>query len=151
MGTRVQLPGLLVNNGMRERPTQVCTMDVIEKLSVFGTQLMEKQKLRYNYGLGEAIPSFRKNVFQKRGNPGENLLQMLERRLDNVVFRAGFAPTIPAARQLIVHGHVRVNGQRVNKPSFYGKDTALSFLRKHKSLLTLKHPYRILLLFVPLG
>ena len=60
--------------------------------------------------------------FSKKGNPGENLLVYLERRLDNAIFRAGFAPTtIPAARQLIVHGHVRVNGQRVNKPSFFVK------------------------------
>lgn len=93
-----------------------------KKLSVYGTQLQEKQKLRYNYGLGEKqLRRFVKMSFQKRGNPGENLLQFLERRLDNAVFRAGFAPTIPAARQLIVHGHIRVNGVRVNKPSFLVK------------------------------
>lgn len=93
-----------------------------KKLSVYGTQLMEKQKLRYNYGLGEKqLRRFVDLSFQMRGNPGENLLQFLERRLDNAVFRAGFAPTIPAARQLIVHGHIRVNGQRVNKPSFLVK------------------------------
>lgn len=93
-----------------------------KKLSVYGTQLMEKQKLRYNYGLGEKqLRRFVDMSFQKRGNPGENLLQYLERRLDNAVFRSGFAPTIPAARQLITHGHIRVNGQRVNKPSFLVK------------------------------
>ncbi len=101
-----------------------------KKLSVFGTQLMEKQKLRFNYGLGERqLRRFVDMSFQKRGNPGENLLQFLERRLDNAVFRAGFAPTIPAARQLIVHGHIRVNGKRVNKPAFLikqGHDIALS-------------------------
>ncbi|NRA67532.1 MAG: 30S ribosomal protein S4 [Pseudobacteriovorax sp.] len=101
-----------------------------KKLSVYGTQLMEKQKLRFNYGLGEKqFRRFVKMSFQKRGNPGENLLQFLERRLDNAIFRAGFAPTIPAARQLIVHGHIRVNGKRVNKPSFLikqGHELALS-------------------------
>jgi small subunit ribosomal protein S4 len=90
-----------------------------KKLSVYGTQLMEKQKLRFNYGLGEKqLRRFVGMSFQMRGNPGLNLLQLLERRLDNAVFRAGYAPTIPAARQLITHGHIIVNGRRVNKPSF---------------------------------
>lgn len=93
-----------------------------KKSSVYGTQLREKQKLRFNYGLGEKqLRRFVDMAFQKRGNPGENLIQMLESRLDNVVFRSGFAATIPAARQLIVHGHIVVNGQRVNKPSFLVK------------------------------
>lgn len=114
-----------------------------KKLSVFGTQLMEKQKLRFNYGLGEKqLRRFVEMSFQKRGNPGENLLQFLERRLDNAVFRAGFAPTIPAARQLITHGHIQVNGQRVNKPSFLVKQghklnlsgKALSFVHVQSSL-----------------
>ncbi|WP_141733158.1 30S ribosomal protein S4 [Oligoflexus tunisiensis] len=93
-----------------------------KKVSVYGTQLREKQKLRFNYGLGEKqLRRFVDMSFQMRGNPGENLLQFLERRLDNFVFRAGFASTIPAARQLIVHGHIKVDGKRVNKPSFLMK------------------------------
>jgi small subunit ribosomal protein S4 len=93
-----------------------------KKVSVYGTQLREKQKLRYNYGLGEKqLRRFVDMSFSMRGNPGDNLLQFLERRLDNFVFRAGFASTIPAARQLIVHGHIKVDGQRVNKPSFLMK------------------------------
>jgi small subunit ribosomal protein S4 len=101
-----------------------------KKSSVYGTQLREKQKLRYNYGLGERqLRRFVDLSFQKRGNPGENLLQFLERRLDNAVFRAGYAPTVMAARQLIVHGHIRVDGQRVNKPSFLVK-------KGHKLALT---------------
>jgi small subunit ribosomal protein S4 len=80
---------------------------------------MEKQKLRYNYGLGEKqLRRFVSKSFQMRGNPGLNLLQLLESRLDNAVFRAGFAPTIPAARQLVTHGHIKVDGHRVNKPAF---------------------------------
>jgi small subunit ribosomal protein S4 len=93
-----------------------------KKTSVFGTQLREKQKLRYNYGLGERqLRRFVDMSFQMRGNPGDNLLQFLERRLDNAIFRSGFAPTIMAARQLIVHGHIVVDGKRVNKPSFLVK------------------------------
>jgi small subunit ribosomal protein S4 len=93
-----------------------------KKLSVYGTQLMEKQKLRFNYGLGEKqLRRFVSKSFQMKGNPGLNLLQLLERRLDNAVFRAGFAPTIPAARQLVTHGHIKVDGHRVNKPAFMVK------------------------------
>jgi len=89
------------------------------KLSDFGKQLTEKQKLRFNYGLGER--QFRRLVAQARSSKlatGQKLLELLERRLDNLVFRAGFAPTIPAARQLIAHGHIQVNGRRVDVPSY---------------------------------
>lgn len=120
----VQLPGLSRKqwDARKPYPPGMHQGRHRKKLSVYGTQLQEKQKLRFNYGLGEK--QFRKIVkmsFSQKGNPGENLLVFLERRLDNAIFRAGFAPTIPAARQLIVHGHVRVNGQRVNKPSFFVK------------------------------
>jgi len=80
---------------------------------------MEKQKFRYYYGLMER--QFR-NVYEralrKRGVTGEHMLQMLETRLDNVVFHLGFASTRPAARQMVGHGHIRVNGRKVNIPSF---------------------------------
>ncbi len=89
------------------------------KLSEYGLALSEKQKLRYMYGLYEK--QFR-HVFtkalRKRGVTGETLLQLLEPRLDNVVFRLGFATTRPFARQMVVHGHVRVNGRKVSSPSF---------------------------------
>ena len=78
------------------------------KLSIYGTQLREKQKLQFNYGMTEhQLRSFVKKAFHKKGSPGDNLVEMLERRLDNTVFRAGLAPTIPAARQLISHGHCK--------------------------------------------
>ena len=89
------------------------------KLSDFGKQLLEKQKLRLNYGLGER--QFRRLVVAARSSrlaTGDKLLELLERRLDNVVFRAGFAPTIPAARQLVAHGHILVNGRRLDIPSY---------------------------------
>ncbi len=83
--------------------------------SEYGRQLREKQKMRLNYGLSEA--QLRNTVREARrleGSTGDRLIQLLERRLDNIVFRAGFAPTIPAARQLVNHGHFKVNGHRAD-------------------------------------
>jgi small subunit ribosomal protein S4 len=88
------------------------------KLSDYAVRLREKQKLRFNYGLTER--QLRILVDEARHLPGvtgEVILELLERRLDNVVWRAGFAATIPAARQLVSHGHVRVNGRRLDIPS----------------------------------
>jgi len=89
------------------------------KFSEYGLQLREKQKIKRTYGLLEK--QFR-NLFEKadrmKGITGSNLLSMLERRLDNVAYRAGFANSRSEARQLVRHGHFRVNGRRVNVPSF---------------------------------
>jgi small subunit ribosomal protein S4 len=90
-----------------------------KKTSEYGIQLREKQKAKYTYGVLEA--QFR-NLFEKasrmKGVKGEVLLQLLESRLDNVVFRLGFAPTRSAARQLVSHRHIVVDGKLVNIPSF---------------------------------
>jgi small subunit ribosomal protein S4 len=89
------------------------------KFSEYGVQLREKQKVKRMYGLLEA--DFRhaySNAAAAKGKTGENLLQTLELRLDNVVFRLGFADTRNEARQLVRHGHFRVNGRKVNIPSF---------------------------------
>ena len=90
-----------------------------EILSNYGVQLQEKQKIKSMYGLLEK--QFR-NYFTKAekipGETGTNLLQMLESRLDNIVYRISFAPTRPAARQLVNHGHFLVNDKRVNIPSY---------------------------------
>ncbi|MDX9722038.1 MAG: 30S ribosomal protein S4 [Myxococcota bacterium] len=89
------------------------------KASDYRTRLDEKQKLRMNYGVQEA--QFRRYITKasrSKGDTGVRLLQLLEGRFDNVVFRAGFAPTIPAARQLVTHGHMRINGKKVNIPSY---------------------------------
>jgi small subunit ribosomal protein S4 len=89
------------------------------KLSDYAVGLAEKQKLRYQYGLLER--QFRRmfeKALKKRGVTGETLLQLLETRLDNVVYRIGFATTRAFARQLVNHGHVRVNGRKVSIPSF---------------------------------
>ena len=91
----------------------------IKKLSTYGIRLREKQKLRKYYGLLEK--QF-KNYFQKaerkKGVTGENLLELLERRLDNVVFRLGITKSKAQARQLILHSHILVNGKKVNIPSY---------------------------------
>lgn len=89
------------------------------KQSQYGRQLREKQKVKRLYGLLEK--QFRKYVehaLKTRGNTGEALLALLEKRLDNAVFRLGFAPNRPAARQLVSHRHVLVNGKKVNIPSY---------------------------------
>ena len=86
-----------------------------KRRSDFGVKLLEKQKIRFNYGVSEK--QMRRLIVDARKGKeptGEMLLQLLERRIDNVVFRAGFAPTGIAARQLVNHGHVLLNGKSVN-------------------------------------
>jgi len=89
------------------------------KTSEFRRLLEEKQKVRFNYGVSEGqIRRYLALARKMPGRTGDNLLAVLERRLDNVVFRMGYAPTIPAARQLVSHGNVRVNGKKVDRPSY---------------------------------
>ena len=89
------------------------------KLSDYATQLREKQKVKRIYGLLERqFRNYYKKAATRKGNTGENLLRLLETRLDNVVYRMGFAVTRPAARQLVSHKGVLVNGKPVNLPSF---------------------------------
>ena len=89
------------------------------KISNYGTQLQEKQKIKFMYGLLER--QFRitfKKAEKLKGETGTNMLQLLESRLDNVVYRLGFSPTRPSARQLVSHKHFLVNGIAVNIPSY---------------------------------
>ena len=89
------------------------------KLSEYGIQLQEKQKLRHMYGMNEK--PFRKLFTQAtkmQGVAGTNFMKLLESRLDNLVYRLGLASTRPAARQFVVHGHVLVNGKKVDIPSY---------------------------------
>lgn len=89
------------------------------KPSEYAIRLEEKQKLRFNYGLTETqLLRYVRNARRIKGSTGEALLQLLEMRLDNIVFRMGMGPTIPAARQLVNHGHICVNGKRVSIPSY---------------------------------
>ncbi len=90
-----------------------------KKLSDYGTQLQEKQKVRFMYGVNEK--QFKKiftDAGKMKGVHGENLLKLLESRLDNLVYRMGFATTRRAARQLVNHGHITVNGSKVDIPSY---------------------------------
>lgn len=90
------------------------------RVSQYGKQLREKQKVKRLYGVMEK--QFKRYVVQalkSKGNSGEKLLSLLETRLDNVVFRLGFAPTRPAARQCVSHRHVLVNGKKVSIPSYH--------------------------------
>jgi small subunit ribosomal protein S4 len=87
--------------------------------SNYGTALSEKQKIKYYYGLGERqLRRYFADAVRKKGNTGETLLLICERRLDNVVRRVGFAKTRPQARQGVVHGHFKVNGVKVTSPSY---------------------------------
>ena len=98
-----------------------------KKPSEYGLQLIAKQRLKGYYGnIGER--QFRRlyqEASRRKGDTGENLVALLERRLDAIVYRAKFAPTIFAARQLVNHGHFKVNGRRVNIASFQVKDNDL--------------------------
>ena len=92
------------------------------KVSEYGIQLREKQKVRRIYGILEAqFRNYFELALKQTGRTGESLVKLLERRLDNVVFRLGFAPSRKAARQLVVHGHFIVNGKRVDIPSYLVK------------------------------
>ncbi len=90
----------------------------------FGIQLMAKQRLKGYYGnIGERqFRRYYQEAMRRKGDNGENLIQLLERRLDAVVYRMKFAPTVFAARQIVNHGHVLVNGKRVNISSYMVKD-----------------------------
>ena len=110
------------------------------KKSEYAIQLMEKQKAKYTYGILER--QFR-NMFEKatrsQGITGEVLLQLCESRLDNVVFRLGVAPSRRAARQLVTHRHITVNGELVNIPSYHLKaGDVIGVREKSKSLLVIQ-------------
>ena len=107
-----------------------------KKLSEYGTQLREKQKTKSFYGVGER--QFRKYfemASNKKGITGENLLQILESRIDNVVYRLGFGSSIAQARQLVNHGHVLVNDQKVDIPSFLLKPNDVITIRERSKEL----------------
>lgn len=89
------------------------------KISDYGSQLREKQKAKFMYGISEKqFRTLFKEAARKEGNTGNILIQLLEQRLDNVVYRMGFATTRRFARQLVTHGHILVDGKRVDIPSF---------------------------------
>lgn len=125
----VELPGLTRKRVPDAHPAPR-TSARRRRPSAYRLALEEKQKVRFNYGVTERqMRRYLEAARRMPGNAGENLLALLERRLDNVVFRLGLARTIPAARQLVVHGHVRVGERRVDRPGYLvrvGETIALS-------------------------
>ena len=107
-----------------------------KKMSEYGLQLREKQKAKFIYGvLEKPFRNYYKKADRKKGMTGDNLMTMLESRLDNVVFRLGFARTRREARQIVDHKHVLVNGQSVNIPSYLVKaGDVIEIREKSKSL-----------------
>lgn len=111
-----------------------------KKLSNYGIQLQEKQKVRFTYGLNEKqFKMLFERAGKMKGVHGENLLKLLESRLDNLVYRIGFATTRRGARQLVNHGHITVNGKRVDIPSYTVKPgDVISLVEKDKELSIVK-------------
>jgi len=106
------------------------------KESAYGVQLMEKQKAKFTYGILEKqFSNLFKEALRRKGVTGEVLLQMCEMRLDNVVFRLGLAPTRRAARQLVTHHHITVNGSNINVPSYALKVGDLISIRERSKSL----------------
>lgn len=103
------------------------------RLTDYAKQLREKQKAKRIYGLNERqFTNVFEEVSKKRGNTAEMLIQTLESRLDNVVYRAGFAKTRPAARQAVSHAHIAVNGKKVNVPSYRVRAGDIVSVRENK-------------------
>jgi small subunit ribosomal protein S4 len=116
-GNRCMTPKCVMER--RHKTATVGSRGRRRRVSERGTQLIEKQKARYIYGLYERqFRRFYGIAAKQPGITGDNLKVMLERRLDNVVYRLGFADSRPQARQLVLHGHILVNGHRVNVPSY---------------------------------
>ncbi len=117
--------------GMHPRP---------RRTSNYGTALAEKQKIKYYYGLGERqLRRYFDEAVRKKGNTGETLLLMCERRLDNIVRRVGFTKTRPQARQGVAHGHFTVNGVKVSSPSYICRPGDVIEIRSRDSI---KNVYR---------
>ncbi|WP_204104721.1 MULTISPECIES: 30S ribosomal protein S4 [Spirulina sp. CCY15215] len=113
-----ELPGLTRKTARRAYPPGQHGQNR-RKRSEYAIRLEEKQKLRFNYGISEKqLMRYMLQARRATGSTGEKLLQLLEMRLDNTVFRLGMAGTIPGARQLVNHGHLMVNDRRVDIPSY---------------------------------
>jgi len=110
------------------------------KISEYGVQLREKQKVRRMYGLMETqFRNYFDKALKQTGRTGETLVRLLERRLDNVVYRLGFAPSRKAARQLVIHGHFLVNNVPVDIPSYLLKGGDLIQVRERSKKLDVIH------------
>lgn len=122
--------------GRRDNPPGMHTRT--RRSSNYGAALAEKQKIKHHYGLCERqLRRYYQSVARKKGNTGEQLLLLCERRLDNVVRRAGFTRTRPQARQGITHGHFQVNGVKVTKPSYTLRPGDIITVRGRENLLNI--------------
>jgi small subunit ribosomal protein S4 len=106
------------------------------KISEYALQLREKQKMKYLYGILEKqFRNYYRKAVAQRGVTGDNLVKLLERRFDNVVFRCGFSPSRAGARQLVSHGHLTINGRKVNIPSYLvAPGDLIEFRQKSKNM-----------------
>jgi len=110
------------------------------KVSAYGLQLREKQKVRRTYGLLEKqFKNYFKKADSRTGITGENLVQMLERRLDNLVYRLGFAPSRKAARQLVRHRHITIDGRIMDIPSYQVKPSEVIRVKEKSKKLDIIH------------
>ena len=126
-------------NKRNSRPGQHGSQGQRRKISDYGTQLFAKQKLRFYYG-DITEKQFRKiyhRASKTKGDTSQILIELLERRLDAIVYRMKFVPTIFAARQLVNHGHVLVNGKRVNIPSYTVSDEDVIELKEQSKQINL--------------
>ena len=115
-------------------------------VSEYLLQLQEKQKARFSYGLSERqFRNLYEEASRREGVTGENMLRYLELRLDNIVYRSGWAATRPQARQFVSHGHVNVNGSRVNVPSYrVRKGDVIELRPKARELIVIRHNLDVL-------
>ena len=121
------------------------------KLSEYGLQLLEKQKLKEYYGaLEKQMKNYVEKATRSKGNTGDLLVQILECRLDNLVYRLGFASTLRQARQLVTHGHIQLNGRKADRPSIQVQPgDVLSLKEKSRSVDLFKDTFQSLILTLP--
>lgn len=113
------IPGLTSKPIKRKYPPGVHGLARRPRPSDYKIRLQEKQKLRYHYGvLEKQFKRYVREAARRKGPTGSNLISMLESRLDNIIYRIGLAPSLPAARQMVVHGHITLDGHRVDRPSY---------------------------------
>nr|YP_010904241.1 ribosomal protein S4 [Catenella fusiformis]WCH57492.1 ribosomal protein S4 [Catenella fusiformis] len=135
------LPGLTQKNSRKQTPAGEHGQQS-RKPSEYSLRLEEKQKLRFNYGLSEKqLLRYIKLAKNVQGSTGLVLLQILEMRLDNIIFRLSMAPTIPSARQLVNHGHILVNNKRVSICSYQCKPGDTIFVKDKTSSKLLVKKY----------
>jgi small subunit ribosomal protein S4 len=135
-----ELPGLTQKiSANKQRPGQ--HGKTVKKSTEYGLRLEEKQKLKFNYGLTESqLYKYIKEARRRKGVTGLLLLQLLEMRLDTICFSLGLTPTIASARQLVNHGHILINGKKVDIPSFQcRKDDIISLRSKNNSEVLVKN------------